>query len=105
MHEGDRLESYMDVIDVDDSRLEIAAGNLAAIDVIGLHERYDELLGEVRSRFGWTLRDRAPWRVSEGAEDTWHVSDALRRRIVEDNRADLEFYEYARELVAERVGS
>ena len=54
---------------------------------------------------GWTLRDRAPWRVSEGAEETWHVSDALRRRIVDDNQADLEFYDYGRTLVAERVGS
>jgi hypothetical protein len=102
MTEEDRLESYMDVIDVDDERLRVAEASLEAIDVVGLHERYGELLEEVQRRFGWTIRTRPSWRVSEEDESTWRVGASFRRRIEADNQSDVAFYEFARGLVSRR---
>jgi hypothetical protein len=101
MTTSDRLESYMDVIDIDDERRRIAEANLERADVIGLHERYDEFLGEIQRRFGWKIRERASWRVSE---ESWELSDSFRRRIEADNAQDVAFYEFARELVIRRSG-
>jgi hypothetical protein len=100
MTEHDPLESYMDVIEIDDDRSRIAEANLRSVDVVGVHERYDDFLADVRQHFGWEIRERSSWRVSE---EDWTVDDAFRRRIAVDNARDVEFYEFARALVAERL--
>jgi Sulfotransferase family len=99
MTADDRLESYMDVIDVDDRRLEIAKANLEKVDVLGLTERYGEFLAALSERFGWRFDTISNRRV---AREDWDISPALRRRIVEDNAADRAFYEFAQRLYERR---
>jgi hypothetical protein len=91
----DRLESYMDVIDIDDRRLEIAKENLEMVDVVGIHEHYDEFVDVVRQRFGWRFDKIRNRRVGR---KQWGASPALRRLIADDNAADMAFYEHARGL-------
>jgi hypothetical protein len=93
----DRLESHLDVIDVDERRLDIAKANLARVDVVGFTEQYDEFIADMSHRFGWQFGAVPNMRVSE---EEWNISDALRERIVVDNAADVAFYEFARELCA-----
>jgi len=99
MTRADELISYMDEINVDDDRLRIACDNLEKVDVVGLHEHYDEFLDQVRSRFGWRFDEVPNWHVSE---ESAPVSEAFRRRIAADNAADMAFYQYARSLHARR---
>jgi hypothetical protein len=99
MTTNDRLESYMDVIDVDDRRLEIAKANLETVDVVGIHERYDEFVDAVRTRFGWRF-DRIPNR--RVGREQWEVTPGLRQLIADDNAADVAFYEHARRLYEQR---
>jgi hypothetical protein len=100
MTRDDPLESVLDVIEIDDERLRIAKANLALTDVVGFREDHDAFLAEVAQRYGWRFRERAGWRVST---EGWVVSDALRARIADDNARDVEFYEWARLHVADRV--
>jgi hypothetical protein len=94
----DEPESYLDIIEIDDRRLEIAKANLERVDVLGLQEHFPEFLEEMSSRYGWRF----------GAVDDKHVStepgvsESFRRRIAEDNAADLDFYEHARQVWARR---
>jgi hypothetical protein len=96
----DRPESYMDVLDVDAARLAIAKRNLDRVDVVGTQDHFDDLLSELERRFGWSRGDVHDRHVSERDG----VPDSFRRRIAEDNAADMEFYEYALE-VSRRRGS
>jgi hypothetical protein len=95
----DDPESYMDVLDVDEQRLRLAQANLERVDAVGVQERFDDLLRELEERFGW--RRASVRNKNVGSEDVG-VSKALRRRIAEDNHADMEFYEYARALCRRR---
>lgn len=95
MTRDDKLESHFDVIEVDDARLEIARNNLERVDVLGLHEHYDEFVEAIQHRFGWNCGPVANMRVST---DDWDVSSEFRQRIASDNAAELSFYEYARRL-------
>jgi hypothetical protein len=99
MTEADGLESYMDVIPLDERRFRVAAGNLEEVDVLGVHERHDDFLEVLQHRFGWRFRRRGSWRVSE---ETWDVPSSFRRRIAEDNDADVALYEHARSLLSRR---
>jgi len=101
MTESDPLDGVMDVIAIDECRLAIAKANLDRIDVLGLTERYDDFLADLRARFGWSVRSDVAKNVST---EPWNVSNALRRRIEDDNAVDVEFYEYARALHATRQG-
>jgi hypothetical protein len=101
MTSDDRLDTYMDVIDVDDKRLAIAKENLAKVDFIGLTEQYDEFLDELADDTGWAILPHL--RKNETPPDhVTPVNEALRRRIAADNAIDIEFYEYAKELVESR---
>jgi hypothetical protein len=93
MTPDDRPLGYFDVLDVDDRRLEIAKANLARVDVLGLQERFPEFLEEME-RYGWRFRNVGDCEVSAGSG----VSRSFRRRIAEDNAADLEFYDHAQRL-------
>jgi hypothetical protein len=94
----DEPESYLDIIEIDDRRLEVAKTNLERVDVLGLREHFPELLEEMSERYGWRF----------GVVDDRHVSaeseipDSFRRRIAEDNAADLDFYEHARRVWEKR---
>jgi len=96
----DRPESFMDVLDVDERRLGMAKTNLEQVDVMGLQERFDEFLEEVEQRFGWRFR---ALRHGHGVPPvTSDIPRSFRRRIGEDNAADVAFYEHARDLYRQR---
>ena len=92
----DNPESYMDVLDVDDRRLELAKASLERVDVVGVQERFGDLLQELEERCGWR-RTSVPDKNVAGGEPAG-ASASFRHRIAKDNRADMEFYEYARAL-------
>lgn len=98
MRESDAPESYMDLIDIDEARLALAKNNLAKVDVVGVTERYDDFLDEVEARFGWAVERDARANATPASE-IQPVSESLRRRIADDNAIDVEFYEYAKQLV------
>jgi hypothetical protein len=99
MTEAGGLESYMDVIPLDERRFRVAAGNPEEVDVRGVHERHDDFLELLQHRFEWRFRRRGSWPVSE---ETWDVPSSFRRRIAEDNDADVALYEHARSLLSRR---
>jgi hypothetical protein len=101
MTPDDRLDTYMDVIDVDDTRLTIAKENLAKVDLIGLTERYEDFLDELEAANGWDIV-RHLRKNETPPEEIRPVSESLRRRIEADNAIDVEFYEYAKRLVESR---
>jgi len=96
----DNVSSVLDVVEIDEARLVRAEANLAEVDVVGLYERYGDFLGELRDRFGWRLDQRARANAALGS---YEISSTLRERIARDNAIDMQFYEYARELVAGRA--
>jgi hypothetical protein len=98
MTRDDDPQTYMDVIDVDRARLELAKANLATIDVVGLTEGYNDFLDDVEARFGWQIV-RGAKKNATPASDIQPVDPELRRRIAVDNAIDMELYEYAKELV------
>jgi len=79
-------------------RLERAKERLTGVDVVGVQERFEDFTEELTSRFGWSLHDH----LSPKQHPPLELSGAFRDRILEDNASDLELYEFARELVAER---
>lgn len=86
-------------IDIDDALLARAIEHLHSVQVVGLQDSYHDLLDELRAGYGWGVPKEHRMRVQgEGAP----VSEALRRRIVADGAADIEFYAEARRLVASR---
>jgi hypothetical protein len=91
----DEPESLWDVVEVDAGRLAIAKENLGRVEALGLTERFDEFLGAIRERFGWRFR-QVPNRLV--STKTWTVPKMFRDHIAEDNAAEMEFYEYAREV-------
>jgi hypothetical protein len=97
--EEDRPQSYRDEIPMDAARLEIAKRNLARVDLIGFTEQYGAFIATLRSRFGWQLSEQARMNAASGSPED---SKELRYRIAADNAIDVEFYEYARGLVAAR---
>jgi hypothetical protein len=99
MTSGDALQSYMDPMVIDDERLEIAESNLAKVDLVGVNERYDAFVDEMRDRFGWRFDDLPNKRVGD---EPWEASPSLRARIAEDNAADMRFYEFAKTVACGR---
>jgi len=91
----DEPVTYMHVVEIDDARLATAKRNLATVDVIGFTEEYDAFIDAMRTRYSWRFGEVAPWHVSN---EPWPASDGLKRRIADDNAADIEFYEFARDL-------
>ena len=79
-------------------RLASAKEHVARLDVLGLHDQFDDFCAELQQRFGWQLGEplfanRTP------AEE---VPEPLRERIAADNELDAELFEYARDLYDER---
>lgn len=92
MTRDDPLNQYWDPIEIDDRRLETAKANLEQVDHLGLTEELPELLSELERCYGWDVANPGAVNVSEIDAE---VSPSFRRRIAEDNAADMEFYRYA----------
>jgi hypothetical protein len=90
--EADRPKMYIDVVEIDDKRLRLAKDNLDKIELVGFAEYYAGFCEMIESRFGWRLNRGMRRRVGPVGD----IPNGLRRRIEDDNAADLEFYEYAR---------
>jgi hypothetical protein len=100
----DVLNTFTDVLEVDEARLELAKANLAKVDIIGITEQYNDFLDELNERTGWHIQRELRKNVTP-AEEIQPVSESLRQRIIEDNALDIEFYEYAKQLIASRRAS
>jgi hypothetical protein len=79
-------------------RLDIATDALAALDLFGLQEHFDDFCDELGSRYG--LDVGTPVRTN--TTETIEAPPGLADRIAEDNALDMALYEYARRLYAER---
>jgi hypothetical protein len=101
-HAGNRAAP--DTIVVDDARLVRAKQCLATVDVVGLSEGFGEFVGELRQRYGWWPAGLTADARANVSAEAWEAGAALRARIADDNRFDLELYAYAQELVAQRRG-
>src|SRR4051794_10252240 len=101
MTADDPLDTYSDVIHIDDRRLAIAKENLAKVNFIGLTEQYDDFLDELAASTGWDIQ-RQLRKNETPVEELRPVSESLRRQIAADNAIDIEFYEYAKDLVESR---
>lgn len=88
----------IEIIDVDESRLEQARENLSTVDVVGLTEEYGDFLVELEGRFGWRTKRVRRRNTSERVD----VPASLRRRIEQDQALEIEFYESGRRLVRRR---
>jgi Sulfotransferase family len=76
-------------------RVERAKENLAAVEMVGVQDRFEEFCRELNDHFGWRLGDQPRFaNMSEPVQ----VPDSLRKRIIEDQAADVELYEFALEL-------
>jgi hypothetical protein len=93
----DGAQNFLDWIDIDAQRLKNAKANVDRVDVLGVQEHYDRFLERLEQHYGLVLRGLPRQLVSAYEE----VPDALRRRILDDNAADLELYEHARERLRE----
>ncbi len=93
MAESDGINAWTQSIDVDATRLESAKVRLGEVDLLGFQETFDDFLGALESRWGWRI---LPVERVNTAGTRPVVSDAFRRRIIDDNRYDMELYEYAR---------
>jgi hypothetical protein len=86
-----------DVPDTPD-RLERAKRALAGLDAFGIQPRFEEFCDELAARYALDLG--SPLRAN--ATEPFDASDELPDRIARDNALDLELYEYAAALYAER---
>lgn len=96
-------ERYLDVVALDRHDLEVAKANVAALDVVGVMERYDDFLDDVQAAFGWEL-DRRVRANATPPDDDEPVDEAFQERIRADNALDVALYEHAARLVELRRG-
>ena len=97
---ADRPESYLDLLEIDDARLEVAKENLERVDLLGLTREFERFLQAVRDRYGWRIGGVQSRHVADGGG--WEPSAAFRRRVASDNAADVEFYRLAEQLYRRR---
>ncbi len=98
----DEIEGgIMTRIEFTPERLAQAKAGLAQVDVIGLQETFDDFVGELETRFGWDLGEE----MYANHTDHVEVDEDFRARIAADNALDVELYEYAVALVAERTAA
>jgi hypothetical protein len=97
---SDGADTVHQPLDIDDERLKLAMDRVASVDLLGVHDHYDEFVATVHRRFGWQRRNVPNLRVS-GPVD---VPERLLRRIRRDNAADIEFFESVKRLRSSVVG-
>jgi hypothetical protein len=100
MRVGDKLETIYDLVDIDAERLALAKENLAKTQVVGLSEQFDHFLAHMECRYEWEFK---PINRMRASTEPWVASQALRRRIADENSADMELYEFARDLCRSNV--
>lgn len=71
------------------------------IELFGLQEEFDAFCAELERRYGWDLG--VPRFANRNFGDV-DVDPTFRRRIAEDNALDVELYDFARGLWADRTG-
>lgn len=86
-------------IDFTPDRIGRAKEHVAQLDVLGLHDAFDDFCAELQARFGWQLGEP----LYANRTPTEDVPESLRARIAHDNALDLELYEYARDLYTART--
>ena len=79
-------------------RLARAKERLAGVDVVGIQEDFESFCRELAERFGWSMADS----LATSPRAHGELRPGFRDRILEDNAHDVELYEFARRLVAER---
>jgi len=82
-------------------RLARAKQHVERLDVLGMHDHFDEFCDELHARFGWQLGD--PLYANRTAFE--EVAPSLRARIAADNAMDVELFEYARAVHRERTAA
>jgi hypothetical protein len=85
----------MTVVDLDRSRLRKAKRALRRMDAFGLQEDLEGFAQRLERRHGWRLGPPVHENVTTPSE----VPASFRSRIAEDNRLDMELYEYAQKLL------
>jgi hypothetical protein len=85
-------------IDFTPERLARAKEHVAKLDVLGLHDHFEDFCTELTARFGWRLGDP----LYANRTPTEDATQSLRDRIATDNALDAELFEYAREVYAAR---
>ncbi|MDH3706407.1 MAG: hypothetical protein OES57_10085 [Acidimicrobiia bacterium] len=88
-------------VDVDDAFMARAKTNLESMDVIGFTENHGDFIDQVVARYGL----RRPSMPDQHVTDGEPLPASLLERIRRDNAADIELYEHAQALVANRRGS
>lgn len=81
-------------ITIDDKRLQSAKESLSSVNLVGITERYDHFLLELKNRYDWKLQSMPKRNVSASEL----ISPEFRKRIALDNAADIELYEHAQTL-------
>ena len=95
---GEMRDGALTKVEFTPERLERAKERLAGVDAVGLQEDFEAFCEHLSSRFGWRLPESKPRAERPPVE----LSTEFRARILTDNAHDVELYEYARHLVAER---
>jgi hypothetical protein len=85
-------------VDFQEEHLGRAKEALVGIDVVGVQEQFENFCEKLSARFGWDLGASEVVNCSTPAD----VSDEFRARIAEDNKLDIELYEFATRLIASR---
>ena len=93
-------EGVLTRVEFTPERLERAKERLAGVDVVGLQEEFDALLRRALGAVRLVARRPA---LAERSIRRSSSRPEFRDRILEDNADDLELYEFARRLVAERA--
>jgi hypothetical protein len=94
-------DGMMTKIEFDRGRLRQAKRALRKIDEFGLQDELESFAQRLERRFLWELGPP----VHENVTEPVAVPDSFRARIAEDNRLDMELYEYARKLLSRRLRS
>ncbi len=87
-----------EMIEVDERRLALAKSTLAEVDALGTTDHLDELMDVVSHRYGLDFQSRE---ILNRTDETM-TSTSFRRRIHDDNLADVALYEQALTLRSRR---
>jgi hypothetical protein len=94
---ADKAQTYFAIQPTGAEHLAVARERLAAVDVVGVQERFGDFLDVLAQTYGWRVTDVDGQKVST---DKPVVAAEFRARIAADNALDVQLYEDARELAA-----
>ena len=99
MMAGDGVMTHVEVFS--NERLAAAKQALERVDVLGLHDQFDDFCDQLALRFGWRLGASLHTNRTEPIP----ISSSFRDRIARDNAMDIELFEYGRTLYRQRSQS